>query len=246
MSLIQTLGIPLYDDVGISYDLLRFPTALIMKQSVREILSPYTLFARNHITNQDECVVRMSQLHLNPWLSVYSNPDNSIVLDENYPLLPVDLVEQWNTPKIDDTIINLSRTPGQYVPTPTVDTSNKLPLIDQVQPIDASKINIPDNNLAILNFTESPDQLRLTRNEPEKVENFCMRNVKLSVQLNTVDNFRDNVQQANETEDTNELLRRLERGESDPKRRKQSSMIDENIVSSRPSQRDDFLNLLRY
>lgn len=233
-SLLHLLNIPLYDDVRVSYDLLRFPTALITKRSAREILSPYTLFARNHITSQDECVVRMSQLHLNPWLSVYANPDNSIVLDENFPLLPADLIDQWDTPKIDNTIVNMSRTPGSYIPMPV--ERKHLVLIDEVKPIDASKISVPNDNLAILNFNESPDQLRLNQAEQKQVDNFCMRNVKLSVQLNTADNFRDDGRQG-QIDDTSELLRRLEGGKP---------VVSSSSSSSRPSERDDFLSLLRY
>lgn len=244
MSLVQTLGIPLYDDIAVSYDLLRFHTALIMKQSVREVLSPYTLFARNHITTQNECVVRMSHLHLNPWLSMYANPDNAIVLDDNYPLLPVDIVEQWNTPKIDNTVVNLSNKPGQFVQMATSKTHDRLPLIDQVQPIDVSKISIPDNNLAILNFAESPEQLRLRQQEPERMDNFCMRNVTLSVQLNTNANFKDNViqgEQNGDDYDTSELLRRLESGGVAGK----SSPTD-GVISSRPAKRDELLDFLKY
>lgn len=230
MVLTQSYGVPLYDDNRIAYDLLRHPTALVMKQSVREIISPYTLFARNHITNQDECVVRMSQLHLTPWLGVYATPDNAIILDENYPLIPAEINDQWTTPKYDNTIINLSRT--QVTLPPHTQQGKLAQLINEVKPIDASKIQIPDNTLGILNFTESPDQLRMNQALEEKVENFCMRNVKLSVVLNTIDNFRDKVEQNN---DEAELLTRLSKSTEIP-----------GTTSAHPEQRDDFLSLFKY
>lgn len=235
MALTRVYGIPLYDDSRIAYDLLRYPSALVMKQSVREVISPYTLFARNHITNQDECVVRMSQLHLNPWLSVYATPENAIIMDENYPLIPVEINDQWTTPKYDNTIVNLSR--SQVTLPQHVTPSQISQLINEVKPIDASTINVPDNNLGILNFSESPDQLSLNQPLDEKVDNFCMRNVKLSVVLNTIDNFRDNVEQQN-TKDDVDLLNRLTKVPSNNTAKTSSS--------SRPSERDNFLNLFKY
>lgn len=83
----------LYDDTRVSADLLRFLSALVLRQSVREIVSPATLFARNYIINSDECVVRMTQLHLNPWIAMYVSRKNAIVLDENFPLIPAELAD---------------------------------------------------------------------------------------------------------------------------------------------------------
>lgn len=225
----------MFDDSRVVYDLLRFPSALVLKQSVREIISPAMLFAHNYISSDSECLVRMTQLHLNPWLGMYVSPDNAIVLDENFPLIPADLTDDWRTPKFDNTRISYSSENGQAVLDTSAPAQPMPDLSHEIQPINANSIIIPGNNMAILNFNDTPDRLTVQEAEvKEELDNFCMRDVKLSVAMNSLSDFMMNNNGVN-----------LGPPPSQVDQKPPTLSAAENVNASRPNARDDFMDFLR-
>lgn len=237
----------LYDDSRVAADLLRFHTALVLRQSVREIVSPATLFARNYITNSDECVVRMTQLHLNPWIAMYVSPKNAIVLDENFPLIPAELADTWKTPVYDRTQLNYNNPRNSAAIVVDREPSNAIggklaPY--EIAPITASSIVIPESNLAILNYGDTPEQLRLDNTDAE--ENFCMRDVKLNLAINTVNDFGAadmNAKNVNGVAQSGpkDILTQL----TEPRNNDNSNNNNTTLNAVRPEGRDDFMSFLR-
>jgi hypothetical protein len=75
----------------------------------------------------------------------------------------------------------------------------------EIAPITTSSVVIPDTNLAILNYDDTSDQLRPDNTDAE--ENFCMRYVKLSLAINTVNDFNATNMSAARIEDNNNRQR---------------------------------------
>lgn len=223
-------NIALFSDSRVSYDLLRFPTMFVLQQSVREMISPYTLFARNHISNHEECTVRMNKLHLIPWLSLYINPANSIVQNESYPVLPLDV--EWRLEQHDQTILdyNPMQRRGFRMTTVSSDDS-KIPSV-MIKPISASSVQIPENNFAILNFSNMQEQVDTEREKSLDISDFCMRDVKLSL---VASNPSDFLLESSNIGETNSVA-----GDNNGEQ-----PLAPNFQSGRPKARDDYLNFLR-
>lgn len=226
----------LYDDNRVAYDLLRFHDAFVLKQSVRELISPSTLFPRNYVTNNDECVVRMTQLHLDPWLAMYVSPINAIVLDEHYPLLPAEVTDGWKELTFDNVILDYSQRRTKLVSDSSSYAKSDNSLEYTIVPIDASTVVVPTSNLAILNFADSPDVIRLNSSKSQTTDNFCSRDIKLSVVLNTDEDFGLADMDAHRPN-----VGRPGYLQQDEKKFDRGSTIDAN----RPDERDDFLSFLR-
>lgn len=232
----------LYDDNRIAYDLLRFHDAFVLRQSVRELISPATLFPRNYVTNNDECVVRMTQLHIDPWLSMYVSPSNAIVLDEHFPLLPAEVTDGWREIVFDHIVLDYKQRRTKLVADSSSSNQQAYNSLSyEIAPVDASTVIVPSSNLAILNFGDSPDVIRLnssSTNGPNSGnDNFCSRDIKLSMVLNTDEDFgladldtnRPNVGRPSYLQNRDE------------KKYSPGTTID----ASRPDDRDDFLSFLR-
>lgn len=221
-------NIALFNDSRVSYDLLRFATMFVLPQSVREMISPYTLFARNHISNQEECTVRMNKLHLLPWLALYVNPANSIVQNDTYPVLPVEL--EWRLEQHDRTVLDYNPSQRRGFRMTTVGSDDtSIPSIN-VKPISASSVQIPENNAAILNFSNMQEQIDPEREKSIDISDFCMRDVKLSLVPSSPSDF---------------LLESTNVGEADSVNGDGEVLIRPSFQSGRPKARDDYLNFLR-
>lgn len=226
-------NIALFNDSRVSYDLLRFATMLVLPQSVREMISPYTVFARNHISNEEECTVRVNKLHLIPWLSMYVSPANSIVQNDTFPILPLDV--EWTIEQHDRTVLDYN--PAQrrgFKMTTTVGPDDSLIPSSTIKPISASSIAIPANSSAILNFSGgTQDRIEIEREKTVDVNEFCLRDVRLSLVASSPSDFLMESSNAGESE-----IPKEEEDNGEP-------LKQPLIKSGRPKARDDYLDFLR-
>lgn len=174
----------IYNYRPILYDLLTKSQVILFNNAAKEPYPSTMLFPRNQAINETECIVRMSNLHLNPWIEAYCTPENAIVLSEKFPLIPMDI--QYEFALEDNTYIDPQNPRRIYVrEEKTKEPAVKRKYLDmaqEIRPIGYKELNITDDESGILNLqkTTEPVFAPLAQNAiPEPLVPLCPPPLKL-------------------------------------------------------------------
>lgn len=220
---------PLYDENNMIYEWQRFPWLIATERSVRFIVPGHVMFPRNHITNDEQCTIRMSNLIVPQQVLMVVSPKSAVIIPSNMPILPARI--KWKIAKFD--MINLTALPNK---TKLSQKSLKRVLRTdpyEIEPIKMDDLQIPDNNMAVLNFGKQPKEIKLSSVDSAN-SNFCQQNVTLSVALNTQSDFML-TEPPNENNEAQNITSTFG----------QNTSAKRQLTATRPKERDDFLNFLR-
>lgn len=184
----------LYDEHRIIWDILRTPHFLVGRTAVRQLIPASSFVARNYLSDQQNCKIRMSNVQIIPWYAFYVTPNNAIAYGPRDPILPIENL-QWNFRNYDPVRLrsNWNAASEDGFDLDEINRQQRLLQMQNEQPIiNFIGMNQQPRDASILNFNDQASDT-VTASSPIVGANeqsaLCSMNLDLSVEKNTVENF---------------------------------------------------------
>lgn len=186
----------LYDEHRILWDMLRTPRYVVGLTAVRQFIPSRGFVARNYLSDQENCKIRMSNVQIIPWYAFYVTPNNAIAYSPRDPILPIANIE-WGFRTFDTIRLRSKSSPSsnEGFNLDEINRQQRLLKLQNEQPV----INFVDmkqqpRDASILNFNDQASDTVTTSdmtNDRNEQSALCNLNLDLTVEKNTAENILD-------------------------------------------------------
>lgn len=193
----------LFDEHRILWDILRSHSYFVTRKAVKQFIPPQSFLARNYISNNETCKIRMSRLQVLPWLTLFVTPDNAVLYSENDAIVPTEN-NKWIIRNIDnsrlDIVDNYDTFQQGFQTSESAESANANAAISFIP---SRNISIPTDNRT-LNFNpNAPNDIQIDSTTLIHSGTLCNPQLDLEIGLSTHEDFR----QGNVDSDVNRFNR---------------------------------------